>query len=151
MLFRVRSTEARVLRISSTSQHYDRLKSMEFSTSQTPSSNPRALMMTRVGSVIPEILRRLFSLQSSSCSTSSRIDIKSLVDGVIEDDGTRHRIQGIAVEDLGVFYHGFAQALVSQLDRAQVSCIILSFVCRICIIADLIDFQCNTYAESDVF
>ena len=61
------------------------------------------------------------------------MDIQSLVDGVTdEDDGTRHKIQGIGVQDLGVFYHGFAQALVPLLDRAQVSCTYLMLMCRCC-------------------
>jgi len=78
-------------------------------------------------------LRRMFSPTSFSATfggRSSGVDIQSLVDGVTdEDDGTRHRIQGIGVQDLGVFYHGFAQALVPLLDRAQVSCIYIKFRC----------------------
>jgi CRP-like cAMP-binding protein len=132
MLFRVRSSEARVLRILSTS-HDDRPESTEFSVTQTPSSNPRTPMLSRVRSMMTMNLRRMFSPTSFSATfggRSSGVDIQSLVDGVTdEDDGTRHRIQGIGVQDLGVFYHGFAQALVPLLDRAQVSCIYIKFRC----------------------
>jgi hypothetical protein len=134
MLFRVRSSEARVLRILSTSQHHDRPKSTEISVRQTPSSNPRTPMLSRVRSVMTTNLRRMFSPPSFSVTFGRRsygVDIQSLVDGVTdEDDGTRHKIQGIGVQDLGVFYHGFAQALVPLLDRAQVSCIHLMLMCR---------------------
>jgi hypothetical protein len=131
MLFRVRSSEARVLRILSTSQHHERPKSTETSITQAPSSNPRTPMLRRVGSVLTTNLRRMIS--PSRGGRSSGVDIQSLVDGVTdEDDGTRHRIQGIGVQDLGVFYHGFAQALVPLLDRAQVSCLYLMFICRCC-------------------
>jgi hypothetical protein len=137
MLFRVRSSEARVLRILSTSQHHhDRPKSTEIFVTQTPSSNPRTPMLSRVRSVMTTNLRRIFSPPSFSVTfgrRSSGVDIQSLVDGVTdEDDGTRHKIQGIGVQDLGVFYHGFAQALVPLLDRAQVSCTYLMLMCRCC-------------------
>ena len=134
MLFRVRSSEARVLRILSTSQHHDQRKSEDIPTVQTPSSNPTTPAF-RKGSVVAGLKRMLTFqspsiLNSSAFSTSTlfkpsadraKLDIESLVNGVTdESDHARHRIQGIGDEDLGTFYHGFAQALVPLLDRAQV-------------------------------
>ena len=116
--------------------HHDRPKTTEFFVTQTPSSNPRTPMLSRVRSVMTTNLRSMFSKPSFSVTfgrRSSGVDIQSLVDGVTdEDDGTRHKIQGIGVQDLGVFYHGFAQALVPLLDRAQVSCTYLMLMCRCC-------------------
>ena len=115
MAFRVRSSEAQVLVLSKPVLH-------------RCENTPIKVSSPLSGSKKRGFISRSISMMTGSGADNGSLDVKHILDSISAgaEAEIENRIPGVDDAELGIFYHGLAQALVPQLDRTQVEAIRIS-------------------------